>query len=49
MNLKKYFDAEEGSGVLATSDKKGNVDIALYSRPHVADQMRAMFGLPGKV
>jgi hypothetical protein len=35
MNLKKYFDANHGTGILATADKDGMVDAAIYSRPHV--------------
>lgn len=35
MNLKRYFASHEGSGALATSNKRGSVDIAVYSTPHV--------------
>jgi len=34
MNLKEYFENTKGVGVLATADKDGNVDVALFSRPH---------------
>lgn len=34
MNLKTYFEDIKGVGVLATADKDGHVDAALYSRPH---------------
>lgn len=34
MNLKTYFENTEGFAVLATSDKEGKVDAAVYSRPH---------------
>jgi hypothetical protein len=34
MDLKKYFDDIKGIGILATSDKEGKVDAAVYSRPH---------------
>lgn len=35
MNLKRYFKDSEGIGVMATSDQKGLVDTAIYSKPHV--------------
>jgi len=35
MDLKDYFENHQGLGVLATSDADGNVDAAVYSRPHV--------------
>ena len=34
MSLKKYFDSTKGLGVLTTADSEGNVDAAVYSRPH---------------
>lgn len=33
--LGEYFEKTKGTGVLATSDDKGNVDVAIYARPHV--------------
>jgi hypothetical protein len=35
MNLEKYFSEKTGIGVMGTSDDKGVVDTAIYSRPHV--------------
>ena len=37
MNLAKYFENATGTGVLATADSRGQVDAALYSRPHVME------------
>ncbi len=37
MSLKTYFEDTEGFGVLATADRDGKVDAAVYSRPHVMD------------
>ncbi len=34
MTLENYFKETKGRGVLATADNKGNVDAAIYSRPH---------------
>lgn len=38
MNLNDYFANIEGTGILATSDEKGNVNLALYTVPYVADE-----------
>lgn len=43
MNLKQYFEANHGSGVLATADKDGMVDAAIYSRPHVFEDGTVAF------
>jgi len=37
MDLANYFESTEGHGVLATADADGNVDAALYARPHVLE------------
>jgi len=34
MDLKAYFENNEGLGVLATADSEGKVDAAVYARPH---------------
>ncbi len=35
MNLEKYFDDVKGYGILATADAAGNVNVAVYARPHI--------------
>ena len=37
MEIKAYFEKTKGFGVLATANKEGSVDAAVYSRPHVMD------------
>ena len=37
MELKEYFENTPGFGVLSTADADGNVDAAVYSRPHVME------------
>jgi hypothetical protein len=37
MNLKEYFETNRGLGVLSTADADGQVDAAVYARPHVLD------------
>ena len=34
MSLKEYFDTTKGVGVLSTADSDGQVDAAIYGRPH---------------
>ena len=43
MNLQEYFEKTEGTGVLATADSSGNVDLAIYARPHVIDEETVAF------
>ena len=37
MSLREYFDSTKGVGVLSTADSDGNVDSAIYARPHFFD------------
>ena len=37
IDLKQYLEEAKGTGVLATADGEGNVDTAIYARPHVRD------------
>jgi Pyridoxamine 5'-phosphate oxidase len=37
MNLKAYFEGTRGTGVLSTADGGGQVNAAIYARPHVMD------------
>ncbi len=37
MDLSTYFENTKGLGVLSTADSDGNVDSAIYARPHVMD------------
>jgi hypothetical protein len=37
MDLQEYFDKAKGTGVLATSDRDGKVDLAVYAKPHVME------------
>jgi len=43
MSLAEYFENVEGVGILATADPQGNVDLALYARPHVMDENEVAF------
>ena len=43
MDLQDYFDKARGTGVLATADKEGKVDLAIYAKPHVMDKETVAF------
>lgn len=43
MTLSQYFEKTKGKGVIATSDSKGKVGIAVYARPHFIDEKTVAF------
>jgi hypothetical protein len=43
MSLSDYFENVQGLGVLATADSNGNVDLAVYAKPHVIDETTIAF------
>ncbi|MBC8218027.1 MAG: pyridoxamine 5'-phosphate oxidase family protein [Planctomycetes bacterium] len=43
MSLSDYFDNVQGLGILATADSDGMVDLAIYARPHVIDEITIAF------
>jgi len=43
MNLSDYFETTQGTGILATSNSVGQVDVAIYARPHVTDENTVAF------
>jgi hypothetical protein len=43
MQLNEYFKRRKGMSVLATSDDKGVVNVAIYSRPHFMDEETIAF------
>jgi len=42
-DLKDYFENVKGLGVMATADKEGKVDAAVYSRPHFMEDNTIAF------
>ena len=40
MDLMTYFQTTKGLGVLSTADSEGNVDSAVYARPHILEDGR---------
>jgi hypothetical protein len=43
MDLKTYFDQTKGLGILSTANYDGQVDAAVYSRPHVMEDGTVAF------
>jgi hypothetical protein len=43
MNLKSYFAAQRGTGVMATADQNGVVNSAIYARPHIIENTKIGF------
>ena len=43
MNQSEYFENTAGTGVLATADSEGNVDVAIYAKPHAIDKNTIAF------
>jgi hypothetical protein len=49
MEWKDYFKKKSGMGFLATSNSKGDVDIAVYSRPKVMDDGTLAYGMADRL
>ena len=43
MNLFDYFKNTRGTGILATADSDGMVDLAIYAKPEVVDETTIAF------
>jgi hypothetical protein len=43
MNLKDYFESKQGTGIFATADPEGRVDVAIYAKPLVIDDTTVAF------
>lgn len=43
MKLSEYFGSAKGTGVLATANAAGEVDAALYARPHFSGEQTVAF------
>lgn len=43
MTLSEYFEKTKGTGILATADSTGQVDAAVYARPHFVDEQTVAF------
>ena len=43
MELQAYFESADGMGILSTADSGGQVNSAVYARPHVIDERTVAF------
>ncbi len=48
MNLQDYFSEKEGVGVFSTASSNGEVNSAIYSRPHVDGKNSIIFIMRNK-
>jgi hypothetical protein len=49
MSLTDYFENTEGTGILATADSDGNVDLAIYAQPHMKDDETVILVMSDKL
>lgn len=49
MDLKAYFEGAKGTGVIATADNNGKVNMAIYSKPHFMDNDEIAFIMTDKL
>jgi hypothetical protein len=49
MILQDYFENIEGTGILATADSDGMVDLAIYARPHFFEEDTIAFVMLGRL
>ena len=49
MEIGEYFKMAKGTGVLATTDSKGVVNVAIYAVPHVIDRETIAFIMTDKL
>jgi len=49
MKISEYFRTAKGTGILATADAKGVVDMAVYAKPHVIDDENIAFIMAEKL
>ena len=49
MSLRSYFENTEGTGILATADSDGMVDLAIYARPHFFEEDTIGFIMLGRL
>ncbi len=43
MSIAEYFQNAKGQGILATADKDGNVDAAVYAKPKILEENTIAF------
>lgn len=43
MKISEYFKTAKGTGVLATAEESGRVNVAIYAIPHIIDEKTIAF------
>ena len=49
MDMKEYFENNQGIGILATADSDGKVDLAVFAKPHIMDENTFAFIMPERL
>jgi len=49
MDWHEYFEGRTGTGFMATANRDGEVDIAVYSRPRVMEDGTLAFGMTDRL
>ncbi len=49
MDLKAYFEGAKGTGIIATADSNGKVNLAIYSKPHFMENGEIAFIMTDKL
>lgn len=49
MNIETYFSSNKGLGILSTANKKGEVNSAVYAKPHILDDGNLAFIMRDKL
>ena len=49
MNLQDYFKGKSGFGVISTSNNQGEVNSAVYAKPHIIDSNTVTFIMGDKL
>jgi len=49
MTLQEYFTQVQGHGILATANAQGQINMAMFARPHVMDDGLVAFIMPHRL
>ena len=49
MTLQEYFTQVQGHGILATANAQGQINMAMFSRPHIMDDGLLAFIMPHRL
>ena len=49
LNLREYFESTRGTGIMASADSEGRVNVAVYARPRVLEDGRVALILANRL